>query len=74
MDKHNCLPVSREFYDLLDQEERGWLLFECLSTMKADQEEIKRKLMRKVKIDHTIAGALGLIGGFIAAMFGKIKF
>jgi len=63
-------PISRETFDKIDEESRQWLLFDSVQNLHLEQRDIKKKLARKVKIDWTIAGVMGLVGGAFAQFFG----
>ena len=63
----NGIPISKEQFQHLDTVEAKLdALFEVSETMLTDIQGLKKRK----KIDTTVAGAMGLVGGF-AAMMGK---
>ena len=62
--------ITKETFMGFDTDSKLNALFDYMIDAKFDISEIKMEINKKRKIDTTIAGAMGLVGGF-AAMMGK---
>lgn len=61
--------ITRETFDSLDERQQLGVIFDLLVSRQGDVDALKRRR----KVDSSIAGVMGLIGGFVAELLSKIK-
>lgn len=75
------MDISRESYSKLPIDNKMDIVFDLLTENKQDHEAIKVdvakcnvQIVNRKKVDTTVAGLMGLAGGFIGFLTNKILF
>lgn len=58
--------ITRETFEQMDTDSKLNVLFDYIVSGRVKMEELNEKLDKKKRVDTTIAGISGMIGGIIA--------